>query len=155
MIRASLALLSTALLAAFSPLDAVAQGGAQADADDAWAYLLKKYDANKDGVLTRKEYTRDDEHWKNLDVDGSGKVDKAEFTKRGWNIQKEKLKTPKKGAKAPDFKLAALPPKPAKPPKPPKKDGKEQETKDAKPEVVQLSSFQGKKPVALIFGSYT
>ena len=48
-------------------------------------------------------------------------------------------RAPKVGTVAPDFELCRL-----------KKDG----TSDPKKKV-KLSSFKGKKPVALVFGSYT
>ena len=47
---------------------------------------------------------------------------------------------PEAGKPAPDFKLKRLP-------------ATDEERK--KPEVVQLSSYRGKRPVVLIFGSYT
>ena len=122
-----------------------------AKSEDAWTHMAAKYDADGDGRITRKEYTRDEAHWKNLDVDGNGVVDRAEFEGRGWTRGARGGKppaAPKKGQEAPDFKLELLPPPALK-----ALDKDQQEAK--KPELVQLSSFRGKRPVALIFGSYT
>lgn len=81
----------------------------------------------------------------------------------------------KVGDAAPDFKLAKLrlgkdapaadaqpapekdPPSPEGKKEEPKADDKKDEKKEDKkgPETVALSSFKGKKPVLLVFGSYT
>ncbi|MEM7305773.1 MAG: hypothetical protein AAF682_03845 [Planctomycetota bacterium] len=136
--RTTLALSCAALLAAAPPQEEPAK-------PTAWAFLAKKYDADGDGRITRKEYTRDDEHWKNLDVDGNGWIDEKEIEGRGWQKGKRaKVKPPAAGDAAPDFRLELLPP--------PFLAEKE---KLKKPELVQLSGFKGKRPVALIFGSYT
>jgi hypothetical protein len=142
-------------------------GSARKARADAWTFLLGKYDADKDGILTRAEYTRDDAHWRNLDVDGDGKVDREEFEGREWRIVRKPHPVPKKGAVAPDFELEALPPrakpkgdeKPAEGEKPAKKpkggDAEDKPAKKVEPERVKLSAFRGARPVALIFGSYT
>jgi hypothetical protein len=121
----------------------------QAAEEDAWEFLAAKYDKNQDGVITRKEYDRDTEHWKLLDTDGNSKLDRKEFEARTKGPKKggpDKPKDPPKpGAVAPDFELDVLPPG----------FDAEAKQKDAKPQRVKLSSFRGKRPVALIFGSYT
>ena len=122
----------------------------QDEADSNWEYLAKKYDANSDGKISRKEYDRDDEHWQRLDADGDGFVTRSEVEaddgRRGrGRPNRERVDPPKVGVKAPNFDLERLPP-------PPKKGAK---PKKQKVEKVKLSSFKGKKPVALIFGSYT
>lgn len=108
-----------------------------------WEYLLAKYDKNGDGKVSRKEYDRDKLHWKRLDADGDGYVDEQEAE----NLKREKPNwKPKKqlepGDRAPDFKLVRLL----------KQDG---EVDPARSDKLKLSSFRGKRPVALIFGSYT
>lgn len=52
-------------------------------------------------------------------------------------------KGPDVGKTAPDFKLKKL------------STEKSDKDKEKKPEYVTLSSFRGKKPVVLVFGSYT
>ena len=138
------------------------QGDAQEEPKDAWSFLLRKYDADKDGVITRKEYTRDDTRWKNLDVDGDGKVVRAEFEGRGWKLDKDRPKAPKVGKRAPDFELEVVPWTPpgkkgetSKGDEPGGGERPKDDAKPPKPELVKLSSFKGKRPVALIFGSYT
>ncbi len=135
---------------------------AAAAEESAWDYMAGKYDADKDGKITRAEYTRDDEHWKRLDANGDGSLDQAEFEKgarrgpggrsggrpgcRGGGSPR-KGTAPREGEKAPAFALELLP----------ELDKEQAETKDGKepkPEVVKLASYKGKKPVALIFGSY-
>ena len=143
--------LPAALLLSTPALFATPQRGG---GDDAWKAMLEKYDADGDGVISRKEYTRDEAHWKNLDVDGDGQVQREEFMKRGWYTdgRPKRPDPPKVGTVAPDFKLDLLPP----PPKPGAKPKAPQAgDKKAKPKQVRLSSFKGKRPVALIFGSYT
>ena len=141
-----------------------------ADGNDPWTALCEKYDADGDGVITRAEYTRDEAHWKNLDVDGSGALDRKEFEGRKWNRGDAKRpEPPKVGQLAPDFELELLP-EPQKllpgepassagratPAGPISKGGKaEPDAKPKEPVRVRLSSFRGKRPVALIFGSYT
>jgi len=125
-------------------------------ADSIWTFLIEKYDADADGVITRKEYSGDDEHWARLDVDGDGKLARAEVegrknpNLRGKQARGRKLpKAPKVGSHAPDFELEVV------------VDvsrlghAKEAGDKPKKPETVRLSAFRGKRPVALIFGSYT
>ena len=125
--------------------------------DSIWAFLVEKYDADGDGAITRKEYSGGDAHWARLDVDGDGQLSRAEIegrknpNLRGKKARQRKVpKAPKAGSKAPDFELEVVAdvaklghaeqPKAEKP---------------KKPELVRLSSFRGKRPVALIFGSYT
>jgi hypothetical protein len=128
-------------------------------AETVWEYLEIKYDADKDGRVSKAEYTRDEEHWKRLDKNADGFLDKAELrgTKsrdrsRDRSRGNKRAIAPKVGQKAPDFTLVVLPEKSA-------KDRPQQEKKEeqkSKAELVSLSAFAKKKrPVALIFGSYT
>lgn len=127
-------------------------------AETVWEYLLIKYDKDADGKVTKKEYTRGDEHWKRLDKNGDGVLEATEFQSSrgrgdrrrpgGRDGEAEKPVAPKVGEKAPSFELLVLP-------KPVEPTDDKKTAKDGKPEFVKLSSFKGKKPVALIFGSYT
>ncbi len=107
---------------------------------DTWKFLAKKYDKNKDGEITWTEYARDTGKFAELDSDGIGGIKKTYFDEGGGGGQGSRGNrrrggaTPKAGDLAPDFDLPL-----AKKPK----------------QRIKLSSFAGKKPVALIFGSYT
>ncbi|MCZ6598639.1 MAG: hypothetical protein O7B99_13455 [Planctomycetota bacterium] len=130
--------------------------------ESAWDYLAGKYDKDADGKITRAEYTRDDEHWKRLDTNGDGWLDQAEFEQggrrgrggrpggRSGGGSPRKGTAPREGEKAPAFALELLPEHGKQ-----KEEAKAKEGKEPKPEVVSLASYKGKKPVALIFGSYT
>ncbi|MDF1799753.1 MAG: hypothetical protein P1V81_11300 [Planctomycetota bacterium] len=138
-----------------------------------WEFLVDKYDANEDGRITKKEYTGISERWKLLDLDGNGWIDEEEVESRGRVAKprpdKKKVTAPKVGRKAPTFELEVVtdpahlpeerPDGEEEPGKDPKKDGKDaKDAKDAKPkepETIALADFRGKRPVALIFGSYT
>lgn len=119
-----------------------------------WRFLAKKYDKNKNGKITWREYNRDKDKFERFDTDGDGLLSKADFKSedegrgrrggRGGGGRDRRRggegqtggggATPRIGQKAPDFELPIV--------KTPKK-------------TLKLSSFAGKKPVALIFGSYT
>ena len=64
-----------------------------------------------------------------LDADGNGALEGSEFPRRPVP-----RRLPKRGEPAPDFELSHV---------------------DDPHKVVRLSDFAGKKPVALLFGSYT
>ena len=137
------------------------------ESESVWEYLSKLYDKDSDGKISRAEYTRDDEHWKRLDKDGDGFIVQAEVDSGGrrggrrggmrGGMRGERAaapKPPKVGEVAPLFELDVLDEKKD------KKAGSDDKKKDAKtkakkPKKVKLADFQGKKPVALIFGSYT
>ncbi len=112
--------------------------------------LLKKYDKNDDGKIDRKEYPRSDAAFANLDRDKNGAIEKADLEARpqrgrgrGNRSRGERQappKLPQAGDVAPDFDLPFA---------------EQKKEKGAKQKTVKLSSFAGKKPVALIFGSYT
>lgn len=100
-----------------------------------WDFLAEKYDQNGDGQLSPDEYDRGADAFARLDRNGDGVL-----TEVDWQVAGAFPKytfphiAPKKGDPAPDFALIYI--------KAPKK-------------VARLSSFVGKKPVALIFGSCT
>lgn len=123
------------------------RGGFGIDAE-AMKTLLQKYDKNQDGKIERSEYPRSDAAFANLDRDKSGAIDAADLEARpqrgaqkAGNRDNRPLaaKIPAVGEVAPDFDLPML--------------GMKDE--DGKEVTVKLSSFAGKQPVALIFGSYT
>ena len=152
---------------------------------DAWELLTQEHDANGDGKITRKEYSRGDERWNRLDKNGDGVLLRDEVmgrsNERGGGRRGGRGSLggrrdgrgglgrgtpPKVGKVAPDFDLEILPPptpkshgngkarEPEAKPKEPK-EGKKTKAKAAKPKTIKLSSFKNKRPVALIFGSYT
>jgi hypothetical protein len=130
-------------------------------AESIWAFLVEKYDTNGDGTITKKEYGKDKEHWERLDIDGDGKLTEAEVEgRKNPNLRGKKAKArkvpkaPKEGSRAPGFELEVVVDV--------TKLGHDEAPEDTgdkakpkKPETVSLGSFRGKKPVALIFGSYT
>jgi len=145
-------------------------------ATSAWEFLTDKYDADGDGIITRKEYGGPKDRWAQLDRNGDGKIDQAEIEKRGRvdrpNPGKKRPKAPVEGKKAPLFELEILedvgdlPKSEGKDGKkdPKKRDGdgekgdagsKGDKQKKERPRTVSLADFRGEKPVALIFGSYT
>lgn len=110
---------------------------------EAWEYLQDKYDANGDGQLTAAEYTRGPDKFQRLDANrdgvispkdwGGGNSRKQSFGSRQKQSQdSSEVSPPAKGDKAPGFKLAYV---------------------NEPLKTVELASFQGSKPVALIFGS--
>ena len=158
-------------LAALLPLAPVADDPpppAEPPQATVWEFLVDKYDANEDGRITKKEYTGISDRWKLLDLDGNGWIDEKEVESRGRVAKprpdKKKVTAPKVGRRAPTFELevmtdlAHLPEDaPDEEPEVDPKEGKRSD-KDAKPkepETIALADFRGKKPVALIFGSYT
>ncbi len=146
-----------------------------------WEYLAAKYDANKDGKIEKDEYSRGKEQFLRLDKDKNGLIEEADTKTRGprqrGRGERPKVNPPQEGAVAPDFILQTLYPikTKAKDAAKPKQDGTDKKKgdvrdskeksstpkDDSKPaqaekfESIKLSSFKGKKPVALIFGSYT
>ncbi|MFQ5750063.1 MAG: hypothetical protein ACE5H3_11495 [Planctomycetota bacterium] len=117
-----------------------------------WELLVRDYDKNKDGKITKQEFNRSEKSFGRLDTDGDGVITEADTKALGHPhsrpsppskgkdekpIRREPPKdlAPLAGTIAPDFELPLL------------------HAEDKAP--VKLSSFRGKKPVALIFGSYT
>ncbi len=111
--------------------------------DSAWALISAEHDKNKDGKVSAREYSRGKERFQRLDRNGDGSVTAQDFVgndrrrNRGRSQRRRegliRARAPKAGAMAPAFTLKTV-------------DGKKEE---------RLSSYKGKKPVALIFGSYT
>lgn len=105
-----------------------------------WDFLVEKYDKNKDGKISKDEYERGDETFARLDRNGDGFLTQNDWDgvrgRRPRQRPGDRLVgiAPEEGEVAPDFNLPYV---------------KEPEQR------VRLSSFAEKKPVALIFGSYT
>jgi len=127
----------------------------------AWQLLTDKYDADKDGKISRAEYSKDDKYFVRLDADQNGFIEASDLKKLGrpkdfrgkTEDEKDKVVIAAAGMVAPDFTLRVL--EKAKP-SPAKKINKKVGLDDLfKPKTFQLSGLKGKKPVALIFGSYT
>lgn len=120
--------------------------------DPVWTYLVEKYDKDGDSKVTAKEHGRGEESFARLDQDQDGFITAADFplqgrggrggrgskgASKGGKAEKgeDEAQGPQAivGEPAPDFTLKAP-------------EGGE---------AVKLSSWTGKRPVALIFGSYT
>jgi EF hand len=150
----------------------------------AWELLAAKYDANQDGKISRKEYSKADKYFARLDLDGDGEITKADAdalgtraagrargaagegrgtTDQGTDGKSElakKIVVAAEGVVAPDFSLPRLLSQQS---KAKSKFWLPAKTKFEPPtelnlkalDRLKLSSFRDKKPVALIFGSYT
>lgn len=108
---------------------------------DVFKFLAEKYDKNDDGKLSKEEYDRSAENFEKFDRNKDGLLSAEDWKvagqpTRGGRHQRSHggSTAPVAGDIAPDFELTAV--------------------KDAE-QKIQLSSFAGKKPVALIFGSCT
>ena len=106
----------------------------------AWDYYRARYDRDGDKSIERSEYTRSDEGFANLDVNEDGVVSGTDFAKR-WEGRR------RRGGKPGDFYLEDEPQlgQPASELRLRTTDGVE----------LDLERFRGKKPVALVFGSFT
>ena len=109
--------------------------------NQAWSFYSEKYDSDSDGKVTPAEYDRDKDTFARLDRDGDGTLSAADWSKpskggigRKRGSDRSERVVPQVGDIAPDFDLSYV--------------------KNSK-RTARLSSFAGKKPVALIFGSYT
>lgn len=134
----------------------------------AWELLRRSHDKNGDGTISRSEYSRGDERFARLDADRDGVLTSSDLAslgvrrrgrspRRGSGPPILRIQPPKLGEPAPDFTLPLLE-RETKPGAPEDGKGGEEaapEEKAAAPTTVSLSHFAGKKPVALIFGSYT
>ncbi|GAB4149047.1 MAG: hypothetical protein Fur0037_17380 [Planctomycetota bacterium] len=112
-------------------------------AEEVFAHLAASYDKDGDGSISRAEYPRGGRSFANLDRDGDGAITLRDLKSRRPARSRpredagaaEKPKPlPAVGDPAPDFELPML---------------------GMMDQKVKLSSFRGKRPVALIFGSYT
>jgi hypothetical protein len=110
---------------------------------EVWDYLQDKYDANGDGQLTEAEYSRGAEKFQRLDVNRDGVISSKDWgggiSRKPFSRERQKrslnsssVAPPVKGDVAPGFNLAYV---------------------NEPSKTVELASFQGSKPVALIFGS--
>lgn len=110
---------------------------------DAWGYLQDKYDANGDDQLTEAEYSRGAEKFQRLDVNRDGVISPKDWeggdsrtqfsrSRKKRSRNSTNVAPPEKGDEAPGFKLAYV---------------------NEPSKIVELASFKGSKPVALIFGS--
>ena len=118
----------------------------------AWHFLRARYDADGDGRIQAAEYTRSAEAFHRLDADGDGLVTAADFDPSWDGVPRIDAALDKKahgrwigmedfvhgeggpevGEPAPLFALVST-------------DGAR----------IELASFRHKKPVALVFGSFT
>jgi len=98
---------------------------------------IKALDKNKDGKITKAEATGPFARmFSRVDANSDGVIDEAELKRMSSRFGGGRSASSggvDEGKPAPDFQLKTV-------------DGKKE---------VKLSSFAGKKPVALIFGSYT
>lgn len=108
---------------------------------DSWKFLSEKYDKDNDDKISAEEYTRSKETFAQLDANKDGVLSADDWSGNNGRARRGGQRggaggasAPQEKDKAPDFELT--------------------EIRDAKNKV-KLSSFAGKKPVALIFGSCT
>lgn len=129
--------------AALLVLPIAAQRMGQPLGAEAFQKLLQQYDKNGDKKIQRAEYPRTDAAFASLDRNSDGVLEALDFETpstraRSGDVIRERnapaAKLPKVGEVAPDFELPML---------------------GMKDKKVKLSSFAGKQPVALIFGSWT
>ena len=110
---------------------------------EVWDYLQDKYDANGDGQLTEAEYSRGAEKFQRLDVNRDGVISTKDWgegnSHKLFSRERQKRSSdsssvapPVKGDVAPGFNLTHV---------------------NEPSKTVELASFKGSKPVALIFGS--
>lgn len=120
--------------------------------EDVWKILAEKYDKDRNGEISKEEYTRGGEKFTQLDRNEDGKLNEADFLggrnrgggRGGRGTGRDggagaRSGVPEEGSDAPDFELAYA--------------SKEGTAKNGR--KVRLSSFEGDRPVALVFGSYT
>lgn len=101
-----------------------------------WARLCGQYDSNRDERIAPGEYPRGELAFTRLDADQDGVVTVADFAEE-WNERpRAKLMWgeggPELGDEAPNFRLETT-----------------------RGESIELASFRGELPVALVFGSFT
>lgn len=122
-------------------VSAAAPGADQAAGPaSAWIYYRQRYDADGDGRITRAEYTRSEIGFLHLDANRDGVISGADFARRWESLPRTGGQEgsffveggPRLGAPAPGFRL-------------PTTAG----------EAVDLAQFRWKKPVVLVFGSFT
>jgi hypothetical protein len=104
---------------------------------EVWSLLRERYDADRNGRIDAQEYPRGRQSFAHLDADEDGVVSAADFAEE-WNERAFPPGFswgeggPELGDPAPDFRLDST-----------------------RGETIELASFRNRKPVALIFGSFT
>ena len=89
------------------------------------------FDQDGDGKIETEDFMT---LFKDLDLDDDGVLEAKDLKRPRFLGSRPKGQAPRRGEMAPDFELALA---------------------DKPEQTVKLSSFRGKRPVALIFGSYT
>lgn len=113
------------------------------DPDSAvWRFLAARYDVDQDGRVTRAEYPRSERGFRNLDASADGVLSPLDFDASFDAVLRGPWKSledfeygeggPVVGDLAPAIRLATL-----------------------AGETVELAAFRGRRPVALVFGSFT
>ena len=103
-----------------------------------WSFLRAKYDADHDGRITSAEYTRSSAGFTRLDADKDGLVTAADFDAKWDGVPRVEGKFqwgvggPEVGEPAPEFELPT--------------------TTGAS---VALAALHAKRPLVLVFGSFT
>jgi len=106
----------------------------------AWEFYRERYDGDGDGSVSRTEYTRSEDGFRNLDANGDGVMSAEDFGSRWDDSPRVSVPNllawgeagPRVGDLAPDFRLTST-----------------------AGEELDLGRFRGKKPVVLAFGSFT
>jgi hypothetical protein len=127
-----------------------------------WEFLSEKYDKDGDGKVSADEYDRGKKTFDRLDADGDGFITSEDLKdRRRGRPEMDRGLPPKAGEVAPNFHLDCLSP-PSKTEAErkiaeheAKKRAQKKDPTKATARRVRLSDFKDKKPVALIFGSYT
>lgn len=96
-----------------------------------WDLMLLSFDQDLDGDFDLEDCAA---MFNDCDLDSDGRIVDKELAGWKWSGPRSNRRAPKVGAIAPDFELPRL---------------------DDEEKSIRLSSFRGKRPVALIFGSYT
>lgn len=109
----------------------------EALASPSWCFLRERYDADGDGRIARDEYTRSERGFAHLDADQDGWVTAFDFEAQ-WD-GKPRVEEFTWGEGGPEVG------EPAPPIALPSTDGA----------TIALDSFRGKRPVVLVFGSFT
>lgn len=61
--------------------------------DSIFEYLLMRYDADKNGIVSRREYTREERTFRRLDHNRDGRITRVDFTGRGGQPGRENMQT--------------------------------------------------------------
>jgi len=135
---------------------------------EVWKLLQEKYDTDQDGSISLEEHGRGEKAFQNLDRNQDGAItveDMALPTNRRRRPPRgtttpdtprpKRLPAPMAGQVAPDFTLRLILREHDTDAGTKTEDKADAKVRKPKPPTVTLSEFIGKKPVALIFGSYT